>query len=47
MPLELQSDIRYAEGEVLNNLLNSVDVGDYRVNQMTAQVIPESQKVLK
>ena len=42
---KLQSDIRYAEGEVLNNLLNSVDVGDYRVNQMTAQVIPESQIV--
>ena len=38
---KLQSDIRYAEGEVLNNLLNSVDVGDYRVNQMTAQVIPD------
>lgn len=44
---KLQSDIRYAEGEVLNNLLNSVDVGDYRVNQMTAQVIPESQIVMR
>lgn len=44
---KLQSDIRYAEGEVLNNLLNSVDIGDYRVNQMTAQVIPESQIVMR
>ena len=44
---KLQSDIRYAEGEVLNNLLNSVDVGDYRVNQMTAQVIPENQIVMR
>ncbi len=44
---KLQSDIRYAEGEVLNNLLNSVDVGDYRVNQITAQVIPESQIVMR
>ncbi len=44
---KLQGDIRYAEGEVLSNLLNSVDVGDYRVNQMTAQVIPESQVVMR
>ena len=44
---KLQSDIRYAEGEVLSNLLSSVDVGDYRVNQITAQVIPESQNIMK
>jgi gliding motility-associated protein GldM len=44
---KLQSDIRYAEGEVLSNLLKSVDVGDYRVNQITAQVIPESQIVMR
>lgn len=44
---KLQSDIRYAEGEVLNNLLSSVDVGDYRVNQIRAQVIPESQIVMR
>ncbi|EJX04033.1 GldM family protein, partial [gut metagenome] len=44
---KIQSDIRYAEGEVLSNLLNSVDVGDYRVNQITAQVIPESQIVMR
>ena len=44
---KLQSDIRYAEGEVLSNLLSSVDVRDYRVNQITAQVIPESQIVMR
>lgn len=44
---KLQSDIRYTEGEVLSNLLSSVDVGDYRVNQITAQVIPESQIVMR
>ena len=44
---KLQSDVRYAEGEVLSILLNSVDVGDYRVNQITAQVIPESQIVMR
>ncbi|MEG1545002.1 MAG: gliding motility protein GldM, partial [Tannerellaceae bacterium] len=44
---KLQSDVRYAEGEVLSNLLSSVDVGDYRVNQITAQVIPQSQIVMR
>ena len=44
---KLQSDIRYAEGEVLSNLLSSVDVGDYRVNMIRAQVIPESQIVMR
>ena len=44
---KLQSDIRYAEGEVLSNLLSSVDMRDYRVNQITAQVIPESQIVMR
>ena len=44
---KLQSDIRYAQGEVLSNLLSSVDVRDYRVNEITAQVIPQSQIVMK
>lgn len=44
---KLQSDVRHVEGEVLNNLLSSVDVGDYRVNQLQAQVIPESQIVMR
>ena len=44
---KIQSDIRYVEGEVLSTLLNNVDVGDYRVNQITAQVIPQSQIVMR
>lgn len=44
---KMQSDIRYVEGEVLSTLLNNVDVGDYRVNQITAQVIPQSQIVMR
>jgi gliding motility-associated protein GldM len=44
---KLQSDIRYAQGEVLANLLNSVDMGDQRVNYITAQVIPEAQIVMR
>lgn len=44
---KMQSDIRYAEGEVLSNLLSSVDIRDYRVNQITAQVVPTSQIVMR
>ena len=44
---KIQSDVRYAEGEVLSILLKNVDVGDYRVNQITAQVIPQSQIVMR
>ncbi|MDR1980945.1 MAG: gliding motility protein GldM [Tannerellaceae bacterium] len=46
MLTKLQSDIRAAEGEVMTNLLTSVDVGDSRVNLITAQVIPESRVVV-
>ena len=44
---KLQNDIRNAEGEALTNLLNSVDVSDFRVNQMNAYVIPESNIVIQ
>ena len=42
---KLQSDIRFVEGETLSTLLTNVDVGDYRVNQIQALVIPRSQIV--
>ena len=44
---KLQSDIRYAEGEVLHNLISNVDVKDIRVNQLNAYVIPSSQTVVQ
>jgi gliding motility-associated protein GldM len=44
---KLQSDIRYVQGEVMSNLLSSVDVGDYRVNMVEAQVVPVSQIVMR
>lgn len=44
---KMQSDVRYVEGEVLSDLLKSVDFGDYRVNKITAQVIPQSQIIMK
>lgn len=44
---KLQSDIRYAEGEVLHTLSKDVDVSDLRVNQVSAFVIPSSQYVVR
>jgi gliding motility-associated protein GldM len=44
---KLQNDVRYAEGEVLNDLVKNIDVLDYRVNKLEAFVIPESQIVMK
>jgi len=44
---KLQSDIRYAEGEVLTDLLKNVDIKDFRVNTIEAQVIPRSQIVMR
>lgn len=44
---KLQSDVRYAEGEVLHNLVQNIDVKDIRVNQLNAYVIPSSQTVVQ
>lgn len=44
---KLQSDIRYAEGEVLHLLTQNTDVQDVRVNQLQAYVIPTSQNVVR
>lgn len=44
---KLQNDIRYAEGEVLAALINNVDAGDIRVNQVNAFVIPNSRIVMR
>lgn len=44
---KLQNDVRYAEGEALSYLLSRVDVGDYRVNEIVAQVVPKSQIVMR
>ncbi len=44
---KLQNDVRYAEGEALSALLNQVDAGDVRVNQLDAFVIPQSRLVMR
>ena len=43
---KLQSDVRYAEGEVLHTLVSNIDMKDIRVNQLNAYVIPESRTVM-
>lgn len=44
---KLQMDLRYAQGQTLSALIKRIDQGDVRVNQLTAQVIPDSRIVLK
>ncbi len=47
MLTKLQSDIRYAEGEVLHSLMANVDERDVRVNALSAFVIPNTQTVIR
>lgn len=47
MLAKIQNDIRQAESEALTNLINNVDIGDVRVNQLSAYVIPHSTMVMR
>ena len=44
---KLQSDVRYAEGEVLHSLVSNIDIKDLRVNELNAYVIPNSRTVVQ
>lgn len=44
---KLQNDIRHAESEALSSLITSVDIGDVRVNELNAYVIPSSSVVMR
>ena len=44
---KIQSDVRYAEGEVLHTLVANIDMKDIRVNLLEAFVIPESRTIVK
>lgn len=44
---KIQSDLRYAEGEILHALQKNIDEGDVRVNQLNAYVIPASKTVMR
>ncbi|MBF6597179.1 MAG: gliding motility protein GldM [Fermentimonas sp.] len=44
---KIENDIIAAEGDALENILNSIDIGDFRVNQLNAYVISESDIVFQ
>lgn len=44
---KLQNDIRQAESEALSNLITNVDIGDVRVNELNAYVIPNSNMIMR
>ena len=43
----IENDVRSAEGEALSSMLNSVDVDDFRMNRLSARLIPESDVVIQ
>ncbi len=47
MLTKLQNDVRQAEGEALSHLITSVDIGDVRVNELNAYVIPNSNMIIR
>jgi gliding motility-associated protein GldM len=44
---KMQKDIRDAEGAVLTDLVKNIDLKDFRVNDIWAYVIPETQIVMR
>lgn len=44
---KLQNDIRTAESEAMSNLITNVDIGDVRVNELNAYVIPRSNMIIR
>lgn len=44
---KIQNDVRYVEGEVLHTLAKNVDLGDVRVNEIKALVIPSSKNIVR
>ena len=44
---KIQNDVRYVEGEVLHALAKNVDLGDVRVNEIKALVIPSSKNIVR
>lgn len=44
---KIQNDVRYIEGEILHTLSKNIDLGDVRVNQIQALVIPTSKNIVR
>lgn len=44
---KMQGDIRQAESEAMSSLITNVDIGDVRVNELNAYVIPNSNMIMR
>lgn len=44
---KLQGDVRQAESEAMSSLITNVDIGDVRVNELNAYVIPNSNMIMR
>ncbi len=44
---KLQNDIRQAESDALSNLITNIDIGDVRVNELNAYVIPNANTIIR
>ena len=47
MLAKIQNDVRQAESEALSHLITNVDIGDVRVNELNAYVLPNSNMVMR
>lgn len=47
MLTKLQNDVSQAESEALSSLITNVDIGDVRVNELNAYVLPNSNMVMR
>jgi gliding motility-associated protein GldM len=47
MLTKIQNDIRQAESEALASLITNVDIGDVRVNELNAYVIPNANTIIR
>jgi len=43
----LQTNLRQAESEAMTSIINSIDMGDMRVNSLSAYVIPQSTMIMQ
>ncbi len=43
----MQNNLRQAESEALTSIINAIDLGDVRVNQLNAYVIPQSTMLIR
>lgn len=47
MLAKLQNDVRQAESEALASIITGIDIGDVRVNELNAYVIPNSNMIIR